>query len=67
MGPDRDAALFLDCDMAILGAPADGFDEYDAAIAREYSIFLSEHVHGRLDAAARANVARALGRCRDDA
>jgi predicted metal-dependent HD superfamily phosphohydrolase len=34
---DRDAALFLDCDMAILGARPDIFDAYDAAIAREYS------------------------------
>lgn len=34
---DRDAALFLDCDMAILGAPSAIFDAYDAAIAREYS------------------------------
>jgi predicted metal-dependent HD superfamily phosphohydrolase len=35
---DRDAALFVDCDMAILGASADTFDSYDAAIAREYSL-----------------------------
>jgi predicted metal-dependent HD superfamily phosphohydrolase len=33
----RDAALFLDCDMAILGASPDAFDGYDAAIAREYA------------------------------
>lgn len=33
---DDEAALFLDCDMAILGAPAERFDAYDAAIAREY-------------------------------
>ena len=79
---DRDAALFLDCDMAILGARADEFDAYDAAIAREYAnvprdayragrraflaalasrprIFLSDYVHTRLDAAARANLRRA--------
>lgn len=31
-----DAALFLDCDMAILGAAPAAFDAYDAAIAREY-------------------------------
>jgi predicted metal-dependent HD superfamily phosphohydrolase len=40
LGPsdvDRDAALFLDCDTAILGAAPDVFDTYDAAIAREYS------------------------------
>jgi predicted metal-dependent HD superfamily phosphohydrolase len=33
---DADAALFLDCDMAILGAPADGFAAYDRGIASEY-------------------------------
>lgn len=40
LGPndvDRDAALFLDCDMSILGATPEAFDAYDAAIAREYS------------------------------
>lgn len=39
LGPadvDRDAALFLDCDMAILGAPPAAFDAYDRAIAAEY-------------------------------
>jgi predicted metal-dependent HD superfamily phosphohydrolase len=34
---DRDMALFLDCDMAILGAPPARFDAYDRAIAAEYS------------------------------
>jgi predicted metal-dependent HD superfamily phosphohydrolase len=34
--PDPEAALFLDCDMAILGAPPAEFDAYDAAIAVEY-------------------------------
>ena len=34
---DRDAALFLDCDMAILGAPPARFADYDAQIAREYA------------------------------
>jgi predicted metal-dependent HD superfamily phosphohydrolase len=34
---DRDAALFLDCDMAILGASPAAFDAYDAAIAHEYA------------------------------
>ncbi|HTR52746.1 MAG TPA: hypothetical protein VMJ10_18655 [Kofleriaceae bacterium] len=81
---DRDAALFLDCDMAIIGAGVDEFDSYDAAIAREYAnipletyragrraflaglaarqrIFLSDYFHTRLDAAARANLRRALG------
>lgn len=33
---DRDAALFLDCDMAILGAAPAEFDAYDRAIAAEY-------------------------------
>lgn len=78
-----DAALFLDCDMAILGAPPAAFDAYNAAIAAEYShvppdafatgrraflqslaskprIFLTSYFHDRLDAAARANLARAL-------
>ena len=35
--PDRDAALFLDADMAIVGAPPAQFAAYDAAIGREYS------------------------------
>ncbi|MFZ5440675.1 MAG: hypothetical protein ACOZQL_11750 [Myxococcota bacterium] len=34
---DDDARLFLDCDMAILGAAPDVFDAYDAAIATEYA------------------------------
>lgn len=33
---DRDAALFLDCDMAIVGADADTFAAYDRAIAAEF-------------------------------
>lgn len=33
--PD-DARRFLDCDMAILGAPPDEFDAYDRGIAEEY-------------------------------
>lgn len=32
-----DAALFLDCDMAILGAPAERYDAFEAAIAVEYA------------------------------
>jgi predicted metal-dependent HD superfamily phosphohydrolase len=32
----RDAAHFVDCDMAILGAPPARFDAYDDAIALEY-------------------------------
>jgi len=81
---DRDAALFLDCDMAILGASPSRFDAYDHGIAAEYRgrmpavlyrlnrrrflkallgrerIFLSDFFHARLDAAARANLRRAL-------
>jgi predicted metal-dependent HD superfamily phosphohydrolase len=40
LGPedvDADAALFLDCDMAILGSPWPRFQQYDLAIASEYS------------------------------
>jgi predicted metal-dependent HD superfamily phosphohydrolase len=82
---DGDAALFLDSDMAILGAAPAAFDAYDAAIAREYRavpaeafragrarflasvlalprIFASDYFHARLDAQARANLARALAR-----
>ncbi|HWU88436.1 MAG TPA: hypothetical protein VN253_14215 [Kofleriaceae bacterium] len=82
---DPDAAHFLDCDTAILGAPPAEFDAYDAAIAAEYRavpadaflagrraflanqlarprIFQSPLFHARLDAAARANLARALAR-----
>lgn len=33
---DAEAALFLDCDMAILGAEPARFDAYDQAIAQEY-------------------------------
>jgi len=33
---DAEAARFIDCDMAILGADAARFDRYDAAIALEY-------------------------------
>lgn len=34
---DEEAALFLDCDMAIIGAPADVFDAYDDGVAEEYA------------------------------
>ena len=85
---DTDAALMLDCDMAILGASEARFDAYDAAIAEEYRdvlpawmfrfnrrrflkhllglhrIYLSEYFHDRLDAPARANLKRAIGRGR---
>jgi predicted metal-dependent HD superfamily phosphohydrolase len=80
---DAEAALFLDCDMAILAADAAGFAAYDRGIAAEYAIvppeayaagrrrflegllakpriYLSNHFHERLDAAARANLRRAL-------
>jgi predicted metal-dependent HD superfamily phosphohydrolase len=33
----RDEALFLDCDMAILGATPTRFDAYETAIAEEYA------------------------------
>lgn len=82
---DEEARLFLDCDMAILGAAPEVFDAYDAAIATEYAhvpslvyrfnrrrflahlldadrIYLSDLFHGRLDAQARANLRRAVGR-----
>jgi predicted metal-dependent HD superfamily phosphohydrolase len=82
---DPEAALFVDCDMAILGADPARFDAYDAAVAVEFAglppdwyragrrrfllrllaaprIFWSDYFHARLDAAARANLDRALGR-----
>lgn len=34
---DADAILFLDMDLAILGAPAAAFDAYEAAVRREYA------------------------------
>ncbi len=34
---DPEAALFLDCDTAILGAAPETFDRYDAAIREEYA------------------------------
>jgi predicted metal-dependent HD superfamily phosphohydrolase len=36
-GERADAALFLDMDLAILGAPAERFDEYERQIRREYA------------------------------
>ena len=82
---DHDAGHFLDSDTAILGAPPDAFDTYDAAIAIEYKhvprdayragrraflesmlarprIYFTDYFHGRLDAQARDNLARALAR-----
>ncbi|ODT08177.1 MAG: hypothetical protein ABS58_03860 [Mesorhizobium sp. SCN 65-20] len=32
----QDAALFLDMDLSILGAPAEAFEAYEAAVRREY-------------------------------
>jgi predicted metal-dependent HD superfamily phosphohydrolase len=32
----QDAALFLDLDLSILGAPGDAFDAYEAGVRREY-------------------------------
>ena len=34
---DPEAALFLDCDMAIVGASSDRFRAYDAGVANEYA------------------------------
>ena len=34
---DPEAALFLDCDMAILAAPPERYAAYEQAIAREYA------------------------------
>ena len=45
---DADAALFLDCDLAILGAAPGAFDAYDAGIAAEH-----RHVPKALYAAGR--------------
>jgi predicted metal-dependent HD superfamily phosphohydrolase len=41
-GVDDEAALFLDCDMAILAAGAERFAEYERQIAREYSVIPPE-------------------------
>ncbi len=80
---DDEAALFLDCDTAILGAAPEAFDAYDRGIALEYAsvrpdlykqgrgaflrmmrerprLFLTDYFHAKLDAAARANLDRAI-------
>jgi len=80
---DEEAALFLDCDMAVLGSDAARYAEYERAIAEEYCalspelfragrasflrsllakphIYLSPFFERRLDARARANLAKAL-------
>ena len=82
----QDAALFLDLDMAVLGADRSTFDAYERGIAAEYvpvygwsgfsagraqflqamlqrpQLFQSVHFHRLHDAAARANLQRALAR-----
>ncbi|AKV03694.1 hypothetical protein AKJ09_10357 [Labilithrix luteola] len=80
---DAEAALFLDCDMAILGSSPERFARYEEEIAAEYghvpkeayavgramffqkvlateTIYLSPFFRERLEAAARANIERAL-------
>lgn len=49
-GGDPDLALFLDCDLAVLGAPAARYDRYEAQIAREYGAMYPEAAYraGRL-------------------
>jgi predicted metal-dependent HD superfamily phosphohydrolase len=45
---DPEAALFLDCDMAILGSDVEAFEAYDAAIAVEYAdIARADYLAGR--------------------
>jgi predicted metal-dependent HD superfamily phosphohydrolase len=55
---DPDAALLLDCDTAILGAPQEEFDRYDDAIAREYEGVVAPEVYR---AGRRAFLERLLG------
>jgi predicted metal-dependent HD superfamily phosphohydrolase len=80
---DDDAAAFLDCDLAIVGAAPARYDAYETAIAVEYAhipgpvyrhgrrrflerlasrdrIFLTDRFHDAYDAAARANLRRAI-------
>ena len=82
---DRSCAALLDADLAILGAPAERYERYAAAIREEYGhvpeeafragrravlegflardrLFLTDDVHERLDAAARANLRREITR-----
>lgn len=46
---DAEAALFLDCDMAVLGAPADVYARYEQGVAAEYlGVYPPElYAHGR--------------------
>jgi predicted metal-dependent HD superfamily phosphohydrolase len=55
---DDDAAQFLDCDIAILAAPTDRFDEYDAAIAMEYRAVAADRFRAGRGAFLRALLAR---------
>jgi predicted metal-dependent HD superfamily phosphohydrolase len=68
--PAGDAALLVDVDLAILGSPAERFDEYEQQVRQEYSWvpgFLfkrkrahTEHFRSRYEAAARANLTRSI-------
>ena len=55
---DRDAAQFLDSDLAILGAAPERFDAYDAAIAVEYRAVPAEMFRARRGAFLRTLLAR---------
>jgi predicted metal-dependent HD superfamily phosphohydrolase len=85
-GLTADEAVFLDADLAILGASAERFDAYDVAIAAEYApvvppdvfaagrrhflsrllesprFYQTDLFHHAFDAAARANLQRAVSR-----
>jgi predicted metal-dependent HD superfamily phosphohydrolase len=58
---DHDAALLLDCDMAVLGAPTDEFDRYEQGIADEYE---RVYTHTEYEAGRRAFLQRLLDRPR---
>jgi predicted metal-dependent HD superfamily phosphohydrolase len=42
---DEEAATFLDCDMAILGAPPEAFARYEQQIAQEYVPVIGEEAY----------------------
>lgn len=42
---DDEAAKFLDCDMAILGAPPEAFDRYEQQVAQEYVPVVGEDAY----------------------
>ena len=44
---DAEAALLLDCDAAVLGAPEDEFDRYDAGVATEWSAAVGAEAYRR--------------------